>query len=189
MTPCRDVMTVGWREYACRLSGVTVMADCAEGGDCIPHKALRYLAGTLDINALPPEERKAVEVMVERIAETAGPQDMDGMTEAQIDALVQKARERKRALRALNRSRPKLEKRLEILRSRRHEIEGEIDALTATLKAIAEGRPAELPAPSRRAAGAKGERRGWSAEARKRMSERQKQLWRQRKAKGAKTHA
>jgi len=166
MTPCRDVLTVGWQEYVCRLSGASVEANCADGGDCIPHKALRYLAGALDINTLPPDERKAVKLMAERIQETeAAPQDVDGMTEAQLDALVGKAKERKRALRALRRQGPKLEKRLVLLHSRKQGLEAEIADIEKALAAIAEGRAAELPGPKKRRL---------SPETRRRMSEGQR---------------
>lgn len=62
---CSDLISTGYDEYACRLTGASVDEDCS--GDCIPRKALWYRMGLLPARDIERDERKAVIATASRL--------------------------------------------------------------------------------------------------------------------------
>lgn len=134
-------------EYQCDLTGASVQEDCLTGGAplnqavmCIPRLALRYRAQSLDmtrfhsriketIMAQAAEQEKREEQMILR----------PGMTEAELDALLDRARGMKRAIAYGKR-------RLEPLRAHAAALRDEIKRTVAAINDLEEGRiPKDMP--------------------------------------------
>lgn len=173
MTPsCPHPIEVRPGEYECRLSGISISPDCGRSRDewgegCIPVKALAWLAGTLNIGTITDprevdaimntattiQQRAAAGTQAEK-AEAAEAESkkgaaglrLEGLSEAQLDTLIARAREIKRRASGGR-------KMLDRIQAYRHALEREvaekaqlIDLLIQAIAAIEAGRiPPKLP--------------------------------------------
>jgi vacuolar-type H+-ATPase subunit I/STV1 len=102
-------------------------------------------AGTLRLDELPADERKVVMRMAEQIkANAVG--DIEQMSDEQLDAMIARAKELKRARWALMKRLPSIERQRDKLIARRNALQKRIGELQQTIDGIREGKQVEVPA-------------------------------------------
>lgn len=144
---CKHIVTTGWEEFACGVTGASVTRGCATPalGLCLPRKGLMVRAGTLRLDELPADERKVVMRMAEQIkANAVG--DIEQMSDEQLDAMIARAKELKRARWALMKRLPSIERQRDKLIARRNALQKRIGELQQTIDGIREGKQVEVPA-------------------------------------------
>jgi hypothetical protein len=147
---CPELREVGWQEFICRISGVSVAADCTGTSDrgngqpsCIPLKARAYRRGELALNMLAPDEREAVRTMAESIAEEqVGPRDLESLSLESLEALIARAQERRQFLLSSAKRVPALQRRLELCERRREALEQQMEQLREEIERARRGLPA-----------------------------------------------
>jgi len=149
---CAELKEVGWQEFICRISGVSVPADCPAANQradglitCIPLKARAYRQGTLALSALPGDEREAVKAMAESMPEEkVGTGDLESLPLDRLEDLIERAQERRRFLVKFARRVPLLQRRMQTCERRRDLLDREIEQLGEEIERAARGLPPKL---------------------------------------------
>lgn len=158
MSRCGWIRAVGYEEYECGITGVSVVAECANAARCIPRMARMYVRGMLPaFDRLDEETREAIMQVAKEFGGLGGA-SVKGMSEGELTALMEQVRSERQARARGKRQLPAYNKRLRRLVERRHQIDEQIKAVQAAIVAIEEGR-GEPEAPRRRNLSEQGRRR------------------------------
>ena len=177
---CKHLRRVGYQEWECDISGVSVGAECAsvEASPCLPRKAVMVRAGMLRLEKLPGNERRAVADLVRKLARNEVPRErgdmaegakeqpskgglegvsLEALTSDELDNLVKQARTLRMRRARQARAVPRLEAQRAKLIGQRVDLQKRIGSLDEAIDAIREGRPVDLAAATGRSSRGRGQ--------------------------------
>jgi hypothetical protein len=166
---CGWIERIGYEEYQCGITGVSVEPNCANATRCIPRMARMYMRGMLPrFDRLDVGTKEAIMQLTTRIGGAGA--SVREMSEEDLAALVEQVNAERQARAKGKRRLPAYNRRLRALVERRHNIDEQIKALHAAIAAIEEGRGCPEPVKKRRLSEAG--RQAIAEGARKRMAAR-----------------